>query len=181
MELALDGLTTIRLQRMKGKQTMSKQSDYTPEEWKIISAAPVMAGLLVTVSDVSGPIGAAKEAIAVIKGVMDTAGTTSNELIKSVAEGITKGGKPDMPDLPGDLAGTRKALIDGCTRALTLVQQKSPAEAEEYKEWLASLAQKTAEASKEGGFLGFGGTQISDDEKAAVNELSSALGRSAKA
>lgn len=34
---------------------MSKQSDYTPEEWKTISAAPVMAGLLITVSDFSDP------------------------------------------------------------------------------------------------------------------------------
>ena len=159
---------------------MSKQTDYTPEEWKTISAAPVMAGLLVTVSDLSGPIGTAKEVIAVVRGVVDAAAGTANELIKAVAEGIKAlGGKPDMPDLPGDRAAVRTALIDGCKRALAIVSQKSPAEAEEYKQWLTSLAQKTAEASKEGGFLGFGGVQISDDEKAAVNELSSAL--SAKA
>lgn len=161
---------------------MSKQTDYTPEEWKTISAAPVMAGLLVTVSDFSGPIGTAKEAIAVVRGVVDAAAGTSNELIKAVAEGIkAQGGKPDMPDVPGagDRAAVRTALIDICKRALSVVMQKSPADAEEYKQWLTSLAQKTAEASKEGGFLGIGGVQISDEEKAAVNELSSAL--SAKA
>lgn len=159
---------------------MSKQTDYTPEEWKIISTAPLMAGLLVTVSDLSGPIGMAKEAFAVVKGVVDTSAGTSNELIRTVAEGVkAQGGKPDMPDLQGDRAAVRAALIDGCKRALAIVSQKSPAEAEEYKQWLTSLAQKTAEASKEGGFLGIGGVQISDDEKAAVNELSSAL--SAKA
>ena len=59
--------------------------------------------------------------------------------------------------------------------------QKSPAEADEYKQWLTSLAQKTAEASKEGGFLGIGGVQVSKEENAAVNELSTALGLSAKA
>ena len=64
---------------------MSKQTDYTPEEWKTISAAPIMAGLLVTVSDLSGPIGTAKEAIAVVKGVIDAAAGTSNELINAVA------------------------------------------------------------------------------------------------
>ena len=159
---------------------MSKQTDYTPEEWKTVSAAPVMAGLLVTVSDLSGPIGTAKEAIAVVRGVIDAAAGTSNELIKAVAEGIkAQGGKPDMPDLQGDRGAVRTALIDGCRQALSVVMQKSPAEAGEYKEWLTSLAQKTAEASKEGGFLGIGGVQISDDEKAAVNELDSAL--SAKA
>lgn len=159
---------------------MSKQTDYTPEEWKTISAAPMMAGLLVTVSDFSGPIGTAKEAFAVVKGVIDAAAGTSNDLIKAVAEGVkAQGGRPDMPDLGNDRAAARTALIDGCKRALAIVSQKSPAEAEEYKQWLTSLAQKTAEASKEGGFLGIGGVQISDEEKAAVSELSSAL--SAKA
>ena len=62
---------------------------------------------------------------------------------------------------------------------MAVVEQKSPAEAEEYKQWLTSLAQKTAEASKEGGFLGIGGVKISDEESAAVNDLTSAL--SAKA
>jgi hypothetical protein len=159
---------------------MSKQTDYTSEEWKTISAAPVMAGLLVTVSDLSGPIGMAKEAFAVVRGVIDAATGTSNELIKAIGEGIkAQGGKPEMPDLPNDRAAVRTALIDGCKRALAIVSQKSPTEAGEYKQWLTSLAQKTAEASKEGGFLGIGGVQISDDEKAAVNELTSAL--SAKA
>jgi hypothetical protein len=161
---------------------VSKQTDYTPDEWKTISAAPLLAGLLVTVSDLSGPIGTAKEVFAVVKGVVDAPEGTSNELIKAVGEGIkAHGGRPEMPDLPGDRAEVRAALIDGCKRAVAVVALKSPAEAEGYKQWLTSLAQKTAEASKEGGFLGIGGVKISDDEKAAVNELSSALGMSARA
>jgi hypothetical protein len=51
----------------------------------------------------------------------------------------------------------------------------------DYKRWLLSLAQKTAEASKEGGFLGVGGTLVSDEETHAVDNLASALGMSAKA
>jgi hypothetical protein len=52
---------------------MSKVNDYTPEEWKVISSAPMMAGLLVSVSDM---------AIAVVKMVNDTTSTTGNELIR---------------------------------------------------------------------------------------------------
>ena len=159
---------------------MSKQTDYTSEEWKLISAAPVMAGLLVSVSDISSPIGMAKEAIAVVKGVNETAAGTSNELIKSVSEGIlARGGKPDMPDLPNDRAGLRASLIDGCKRAADVVTQKSPSEAAEYRNWLVALAKRTAEATKEGGFLGFGGTQVSDAEASAVGEVARALGVSA--
>jgi hypothetical protein len=159
---------------------MSKQSDYTPEEWKTVSAAPVLAGLLVSASDMSGPIGIVKEAMAVVKAVTESAASTSSELIKTLAEETkARGGKPEMPELPADREGVGAALIDTCKRAAGLVAQKSATEAEEYKRWLVSLARKTAEASKEGGFLGIGGTVVSDEESSAVNQLASALGVSA--
>jgi hypothetical protein len=53
-------------------------------------------------------------------------------------------------------------------------------EAEEYKRWILSLARKTAEASKEGGFLGIGGTLVSDEESSALNALANELGMSAR-
>jgi hypothetical protein len=81
-----------------------------------------------------------------------------------------------MPELPHDREGVRSALIDTCQRAAAVVAQKSAPEADEYKRWLVSLARKTAEASKEGGFLGFGGTVVSEEESSAVGELASALG-----
>ncbi len=156
---------------------MSKQTDYTPEEWKTISAAPVLAGLLVSVSDMSGPIGVVKEALAMVKAVTESAASTSNELIKTLAEEIkARGGKPDMPELPAEREGVRASLIDTCKRAAAIVAQKSAAEADEYKRWLVTLARKTAEASKEGGFLGIGGTVVSEEESSAVKELASALG-----
>jgi len=159
---------------------MSKRSDYTPEEWKTISAAPLLAGLLVSVSDMSGPIGIAKEAMAVVKGIAESAASTSNELIKAMAEEIkARGERPAMPDLPADREGVRTAFIESCRRAAAVVARKSPAEADEYQRWLVSLARKAAEASKEGGFLGIGGTVVSEAESSAVNRLAAALGVSA--
>ena len=156
---------------------MSKQSDYTPEEWKTISAAPVMAGLFVSTADMSGPIGLVMEAFAAGKAFMESASGAPNELIKSISEAIkARGGKPDMPDLPSDSAGIGKALIEGCRQAVEVVLSKSPAEADEYKKWLVSFATRTAGASKEGGFLGFGGTLVSEAESTAISELASALG-----
>ena len=159
---------------------MSKSTDYTAEEWKVISSAPMLAGLLVTVADLSGPIGMVKEAVAVVKGVTETATSTSNELIRTVAETIKAGGgRPDTSELHTDPASARANLIERCKQAAALVAQKSPAEAEEYKGWLVSLARKAAEASKEGGFLGIGGTVISDAENSALRDLSATLGISA--
>jgi hypothetical protein len=48
-------------------------------------------------------------------------------------------------------------------------------EASEVKAWLAKIAQATAEAAKEGGFLGFGGLSVSDQEKAALGMVDAAL------
>ena len=52
---------------------------------------------------------------------------------------------------------------------------KAPDEAVAFKDWLKQIAQKTAEASTEGGFLGFGGVQVSEAEKATLAEITSAL------
>ena len=81
-----------------------------------------------------------------------------------------------MPELPKGQEGARTALINSCKQAADVVAQKSPAEAEEYKRWLVLLAQKTAEAAKEGGFLGIGFTRVIDAEVTALKDLAAALG-----
>ena len=43
------------------------------------------------------------------------------------------------------------------------------------------MAQKAAEAGKEGGFLGFGGVAVSEAEKATLVEISAALSRTGTA
>ena len=73
----------------------------------------------------------------------------------------------------------RQKAVEGCVAAANIVTQKSPAEADEFKQWLMTIANRTAEAAKEGGFLGIGGTQVSDKEKAGLAALATALGVSA--
>ena len=41
---------------------------------------------------------------------------------------------------------------------------------------LADVAEKTAGASKEGGFLGFGGVRVSDKVQAFISEVEKAAG-----
>ena len=72
---------------------MSTQTDYTPEEWKTIAAAPVMAGLLVSVSDLGGPIGLVKEGVAMARAIAEASASTPSELIKALTEGIKHTGR----------------------------------------------------------------------------------------
>jgi hypothetical protein len=159
---------------------MSTKNDYTPEEWKSITGAPYLAGLFITMVDPSGIGGVMKEALAVGKAVAEAGATSQTEVIKSLVEGLKEAGfkaRAELPDLPkGDLAAAKAAMADHVQKAIAAISAKSPSEAEAYKTWLMSAAKKVSEAAKEGGFLGFGGTLVSDKEQAALKELADRLG-----
>ena len=156
---------------------MSTRDDYSPEEWICVTSAPVMAGLLVSLSDVSGQAGMIKEAIAVARAVTDAATESSNELIAAIGHTWqTQITPPPLAELPRDTPdAARNAALERCKIAADLVSERSPGEADEYKRWLVSLARKAAEAAKEGGFLGIGGTLVSDAETAAIKMLAATL------
>lgn len=160
---------------------MSTQQEYNEAEWKAISSAPLAAGLLITLADASGPIGIAKEAMAVSRAVSGSATGDAPEVVRSIAESAkTWGGRPAMPDIPrGDREQARNALIGAINAAVDAVETKSPAEVESYKTWLASVAVRVAHASKEGGFLGVGGEPVSAAEQAALDQLATMLNVSA--
>ena len=157
---------------------MSTKNDYSAEDWKAIAGAPVAAGLFITLSDASGPVGIAREAMAVGKAIADSDSGDAPEVVKSVAATLRDtGGKPELPDVPrGDRAQTKLALVAVINQAVGAVEKKSPAEADGYKTWLASVARKVSEASKEGSILGFGGTLVSEDEQQGLRELGEMLG-----
>jgi hypothetical protein len=156
---------------------MSKKTDYSAEEWKAISGAPVAAGLLITLADASGPVGIAKEAVAVGKAIRQSALGDAPEIVKALAEAVKSGeGRPELPDVPtGDRAEATDALFAALKSAVRTVERKSPDEVEAYKTWLASVAAKVSQASKEGGFRGFGGVLVSVDEERALNQLADIL------
>jgi hypothetical protein len=161
---------------------MSTKNNYSAEEWKAISSAPVAAGLLITLADASGPVGIAKEAMAVGKAISESTSGDAPEIVQALAESVKSGGgRPELPDVPkGDRAQTKDALIGVIKTAVGAVQTKSPAEVGSYKTWLASVAEKVSKASKEGGFLGIGGTLVSREEQEALTQLADVLGTSVR-
>ena len=60
-------------------------------------------------------------------------------------------------------------------RSGVLNEKGSAGEVEAYKRFVLDVAQAAAEAHKEGGFIGIGGKQISDEEQAALDEIRSVL------
>jgi hypothetical protein len=56
-----------------------------------------------------------------------------------------------------------------------LSRKATPDEVQAYKQMVMGVAEKAASASKEGGFLGFGGVRVSDAEQSFLNEVKGAL------
>lgn len=68
------------------------------------------------------------------------------------------------------------ALEDATMIAGILSTKAQPGEAEQYKNWVLDIAEEVSKAAKEGGFLGFGGTQMSDAETELFSQVAKALG-----
>ena len=162
---------------------MSTKNDYSAEDWKAIMGAPVAAGLYITLSDPSGPLGITKEAMAVGKTITDSAAAGAPEIVQAIAESVKQAGRrPELPDVPrSDPAQMKLALLGMVQNAVAVVAAKSQTESDVFRGWLLTVASKVAHAAKEGGFLGIGGTEVSAEEQEGLDELARALGNSGSA
>ncbi|UCG23284.1 MAG: hypothetical protein JSW55_14155 [Chloroflexota bacterium] len=156
---------------------MSSQKDYSGEEWQAVVTAPLSAGMLVITSD-PAVFGSMKESAVIATTINEYGQSSETELIREIGRAMTGNDKPQMPELPtkeGPKA-VMKELVKKCHGAARIVEGKSPEEVEAFNAYLIDIAKKTAEASREGGFLGIGATRVSAQEKAAIDQLADALG-----
>ena len=163
---------------------MANKQNFKPDEWTKILESTMLAGMAVSAAEPSSLWGALKEAFA-SSSALAAAKTDvgSNELIKAVvADFETKEGRSAVQEaLRQHLAGAKPA--DAVQRSLanlrevsTILNSKAPQDAAGFKAWLQAISRNVAEASSEGGFLGIGGVQVSDTEKATLADISKALG-----
>jgi len=160
-----------------GEIFMATKTDFSAPQWDLLRKAPLTASLIVSAASPSGPVGLVQESVAASKMILNEASTAKTPLVKSVSEDLRS--NFSFPELPHtvDPAQLRASAIDTLKQSSALLTGKvSAEEAQEYRQWLANIAQATAEAAKEGGFLGFGGTQVSAEEQAALAEIHEALG-----
>lgn len=157
---------------------MSKKNDFTGEEWQTIVKAAPMAGLAVTLASPNGPFGVMKEMFAVGLAIADTLHKGSdNELVTALIEDLkARGTKPDRPSGMESPEKARAACMQALQELDALLLRKStPNEALAFKQWLHGIAHSVAEASNEGGFLGFGGEKVSAAERDALAAIGATL------
>lgn len=157
---------------------MSSKSDYSAEEWSLLAKSPFMTGLIVSLASPSGITGVLSESLVVSKALIAASESQpEHTLLKDLVEDIkaTKGQIAKAEGLTPMNAKT--AAPQSLQQAAALLSQKAtPEEATAFKAWLKDIAKQSAEAAKEGGFFGIGGVQVSDAEKAALEQINTILG-----
>jgi hypothetical protein len=155
---------------------VSGKADFSVDEWDLLRSAPVMASLLVVAASPSGPVGLVQETTAAGKVIAQTAETAQTPLLKTLSEDVMQTIAIPKPPAGATPEKVQEAAAEILRRTSALLSTKAtPEEASEVKAWLVKIAQATAEAAKEGGFLGFGGVAVSDQEKSALGMVDAAL------
>jgi hypothetical protein len=148
---------------------MTGKADFSEEEWKQILEAPPSAGLIVIASDRGGSI---RESFSMAKAYTEARKQHGDSQL--LDEIVTA--KPEMDHTryhsPEEL---KEGSLGHIRAAVELLKAKAtPEELEEYKKFVVGLAQRVAEARKEG-FMGLSGDRVSDDEKTAIADVEAAL------
>jgi hypothetical protein len=166
---------------------------YTDDELALLASTPQMIGSAIAMVGSSGLFGTGKELFASASSMMEGVKTfPGNALIRQLVPDVQADPQQAMDKIKKfrdwGLARIKQKGIDSAdkVRALTLEDCKAvsallaakatPQEANEYKQWALSVAEKVAAAASEGGFLGFGGERVSDTERQLIAQIRTALG-----
>jgi len=146
---------------------MTSSGDFTEQEWDTILEGPTAAAMIVTTAERGGTF---REALAMARVYAEARKEHGeSELLDELAA--------HRPEMDRHLGSTPQEVRDrGLQRvrdAVALVAAKAtPIELGEYRQFVATVARRVAEAKREKGADG----AISDAESAAIAEIEAALG-----
>src|SRR5918997_5789803 len=152
---------------------MTTKSEFNADEWERVTQAPALAALMVMLADRGGAI---RESVALGRAYAEARREGGSEFIGALVS--------SPPQLnPGDMGQPdqlREQLPQRVQEAVRTVEQKAtPEEAEEYRRFVLRVADVVAHAAKEGGVLGIGGKEVSEQEQAVLDQLAGSLETSA--
>ena len=149
---------------------MTGKADFTDQEWKEILQGPPTAGAIVVTAQRGGTF---RESISMAKAYAEARQEHGeSELLDEIAST-----KPEIYRARyHSVEELRENGLQHLRETVQLLESKAtPDEVEQYKRFVLTLAQRVAEAHKEG-FLGLSGERVSEAERGAIDELTDALG-----
>jgi|RhiMethySRZTD1v2_1073278.scaffolds.fasta_scaffold55445_3 hypothetical protein len=154
-----------------GREASTTRARYSSEQWNTVRLGPIAAAGMVIGASPSGAIGIAKEVVALGEAVTVLKKNASPTSLFSLLtdKDVTE---DELNQLPKDQAAQMRLI----TNSVAAVETNSPVDAAGYRQFLVDLVTKVAEASKEGGFLGIGGTRVSAAEQSVIDQIKTAVG-----
>jgi len=161
---------------------MATKTDFTRDDWDSIRNAPYLVGAVTMLAGNSGITGTFAESYAVALGLY-TGLSSGNALLHDLSTpDEAKIGEDFIRShlIPGDAPQAAGEKLETLTmetldKAIAALNAKGGGDVAEYKRWIYDIANRVANASKEGTFLGFGGERISDGEAKFLSALKAKL------
>jgi hypothetical protein len=149
---------------------MTKKADFNADEWSTIAEGPLLAGMRVITATRGGTI---RESLAMGQTYARARQQQGESELLDDLVAAPPSVDPNRIRSAGDLGS---ASSERLREALRLLEEKAtPAEVDAYKRFVLTAAEAAANAHKEGGFMGVGGKQVSDEEQAALDDIAATL------
>jgi hypothetical protein len=144
---------------------MTGKAEFTEQEWETVLAGPTSAGLIVSTAQRGGSF---RESFSLAKAYAEArTATGASDLMDEIAQSKPKVDRARQ----GSAEDLREHHLDIVREAVSLLESKaSPEDLAEYRHFTLSLAERVARAKEESD------EPVSDAERAAINEISAALG-----
>jgi len=153
---------------------MTKKADFNADEWSQILEGPPVAGMIVIAAERGGTMRETLQMGHAYRDARDAAEQIDepellDEIVSSAPELDPKQyGSPDELNSKG---------IEQLSEAVALLETKATSdEVDAYRGFVLAVAERVAHARKSGGFLGFGGTEVSEKEQDALDRIAAAMG-----
>ena len=170
---------------------MTTLTDFSPDDLAILNRTPTAVAMAAAYAEQDGPVSLVREMRAGLTAAREAAfAFPDNEIIQLLAAAMQEddddeaerreGGEAEREDevveernparsqeISIELAGQSMAIMEATATLEETVQ---------FKHWLYAIADQVTLATRSGGFLGFGGTQVAEGEKTYLANLRGALG-----
>jgi hypothetical protein len=163
---------------------MATRTDFSPEQWQALRNAPQLVALATAATGNSGLFGSISEGMAMASTIA-AAVRGDQPLLKeifgkdeiSAAQDQIKGMLKSVTDRGAMNSFLQKAATDATAAALAALSAKgATADDAAFRTLLTGIGDKVANASTEGGFLGFGGERVSDGERQFLSQINALVG-----
>ena len=152
--------------------------DFSAEDWQGVVALPVEVSMYISLAspamgDMFKESMALANMVAAVANDPDATGLLAEIGVEYKDKETLKKAQPYLDKSSVEAANTK--LLESVRAKVAILDATAGAEARPVKAWLYRVAVATAEAAKEGDFMGIGGVRVNDAEKAALAELAAIL------